>query len=231
MLVDNRPPIRRDAPPHAFHDAIPHQQITDSQPLCVALSPHSQIADSQLPFVAPSPPPQSSPQPVFNGPPPVNKTPPQLISITLPDLSNSINSQLLNKSLASPLNPNSPSNRRQKRNANPPRRLEDYYLGAFGENSVDTHSNHNFLYDADITIGYAYPSNNFSIPSLSTNYVYSTNTPTRRTHSSLLRRPNQLSRHHSRRQRPPLPLAIDANYRPRASRRPVSPPPSARSSD
>ena len=36
VLVDNRFPSRRDASPPAFHDAIPLQQITDSQPLRVA---------------------------------------------------------------------------------------------------------------------------------------------------------------------------------------------------
>ena len=71
VFVNNRPPIRRDVSPSAFHDAIPHQQITASKPLRVAPSPPSKISDSQLPFVAPFPPPKSSPQAVFNGPPPV----------------------------------------------------------------------------------------------------------------------------------------------------------------
>ena len=59
------------------------------------------------------------------------------MSIQLPDLSNVINSQLIDKSPASSSNPHPPSNRRQNRNVNPPRRLEDYYLGAVGENFCD----------------------------------------------------------------------------------------------
>ena len=176
------------------------------------LSPTFQIADSQLPFLAPSPLFQSSPQPIVNGLPPARKTPPpRLMIIHLPNLSDVINSQLINKSPKSPSPPQPSRNRRQK-NVNPPRRLEDYYLGAVGENSIGNCPNNNFFNEDDITIGYSYPNYSYSIPSPSTNLLYSTSNFTRRTVSSLLRRPNRPSRHRSRRQRNPMPLAIDANY-------------------
>ena len=73
------------------------------------------------------------------------------MNIQLPDLSNTINSKLVNKS------PAPPSNRRQKRNVNPPRRLEDYHLGAVGENCNVVSSNSNYYSDNDLTIGYSYP--------------------------------------------------------------------------
>ena len=56
VLVDNRPPICFDVFLPAFHDAISHQQVTDSQLLRVAPSPFSKIADSQLLFVPFTPP-------------------------------------------------------------------------------------------------------------------------------------------------------------------------------
>ena len=116
VLVNNRPPISRVASSPAFYGAIPQPQIANSQPLRVAPSPSPLIADAQHPLVAPSPLPQSSPQPVFNGPPSRRTTPPsRLMSIQLPDLSKSINSQLINKSPASPLNSQPPSNLRQKK--------------------------------------------------------------------------------------------------------------------
>ena len=214
MPIANHPPIRRDDSPPVFHDATPQHQIADSQPLRVAPSPFSQIADSEPPFVAPSPPPQSLFEPVFNGSPPVRKTPPPyLMSIQLPDLSNIINSQLINKSPASPSKPQPPSNRRQNRNVNPSRRLEDNYLGAVGKDVSDTTPNDNYSSVDDVTIDYSYPNFGSNTPSLSTNFVYSASTPTRRTLTTLLRRPNRSSRHCSRRQRPPLPQAIDVNYR------------------
>ena len=114
------------------------------------------------------------------------------MSIQLPDLSNSINSQLINKSPASPSNPHSPSNCRHIRTVNPPRRLEDYYLGAVGKNSVDNFSNNNFVNDDDITIGYSYPNSIYSIPSPSTNFVYSTSIPIRQLCSHFFNAPIDL---------------------------------------
>ena len=90
------------------------------------------------------------------------------MSIQLPDLSNSINSQLIDKSLPSP------SNRQHKSNVNPPRRLVEYYLGAVGKNSVDGSSNSNCPSNDDLTIEYAYPDYGSTVPSPLTNYVYST---------------------------------------------------------
>ena len=174
VLVNNRPPTRRDASPPAFHNAIPQPQIADLQPLRVMPSPSFQIADSQPPFIAHSPSFQSSPQPVFNGPPLRRTTPPpRLMSIQLPDLSNSINSHLINKLPASSSNPQPPSNSSQKRKLNPPRHLEDYYLGAVGVNSCDVSVNSNVSAD-DITIGYSYPNYEYTVPASPTNFVYST---------------------------------------------------------
>ena len=70
VLVDNRPPVRRDASAPSFHDAILQKQIADSQPLRVVPTPLPYIADSQPPPVA------LSPLSQFNGPPPVRKTQP-----------------------------------------------------------------------------------------------------------------------------------------------------------
>ena len=142
------------------------------------------------------------------------------MSIQLPDLSNITNYQLSNKSPASPLNPQPPSNRRQKRNVNPPRPLADYYLGAVGENSCDVSVYSNVSVD-DITIGYSFSNYGSNTPSPSTNFVYFTSAPTGQTMSPL-RRPNRPSRHRSRRQRPPLPQAIDVNYRAPADNFPSS---------
>ena len=73
------------------------------------------------------------------------------MSMQLPNLSHTIDSKLIDKSPAPPLN------RRQKRNVNPPRRLEDYYLGAVGENYDDVTSKSNNSSNVDFTIGYSYP--------------------------------------------------------------------------
>ena len=47
VLIANRPTILSDASPPAHYDTIPHQQITESQPLRIAPSPPSKIADSE----------------------------------------------------------------------------------------------------------------------------------------------------------------------------------------
>ena len=144
MLIDIHLPAYRDASP-ALNDAIPQLQIADSQPLRVVPTPPPHIADSQPPPVAPSPPSQ------FNGPPPVRKTPLQLISIQLPDLINTNNFKLINKSHRPP------SNRRQNRNVNPLRSFDDYHLGAVIEKCNDVSSDSNYWSGDDLTIGNSYP--------------------------------------------------------------------------
>ena len=161
VLVDNRPPVRPDASLPSFHDGIPQLQIADPKPIRVVLTPPPHIADSQPPPVAPSP-------PQFNGPPPVHNPSPQLMSIRLPNLSKTINSQLIDKSSAPP------SNCRHKRNVNPPRRLEDYYLGSVGENVKEVVLNSIYFTNDYITIKYAYHDYNSTVSSSSTNFVYST---------------------------------------------------------
>ena len=62
----------------------------------------------------------------------------------------------------------------KKRNVNPARHLEDYYLGALGVNSCDVSVN-SYVSAYDITIGYSYQNYNSTVPSSPTNFVYSTN--------------------------------------------------------
>ena len=90
------------------------------------------------------------------------------MSIQLPNLSNTIDSQLIDKSLAPP------PHRRQKRNVNPPQLLEDYHLGAVGDYFNNVSSKSNFSINDDLTIGYAFPDYNSTVPSSSTNFIYYT---------------------------------------------------------
>lgn len=161
--ADEPPPRDHSPPPVASNYAAPLPQRPDRRDA-------SRLSNRNVELPAPNGEPQQTrvvsdsqrdatrPE-EFNGPPPVGKKPPRrLMDIQCTDIGDADAPQTANDVAPPPL-PDETANRRPKRNALPPRHLDDYQLGATNSNLTAVASNNEYSGDADLTIGYSYLEN------------------------------------------------------------------------